>query len=145
MYYLINYILQFNANLSFSVLTLRRKIDTFTSKEEFSGSQGKVLHFLLAQTDDVFQKDIEEEYGLRPSTATELLKKMEKNGLIYRQPTSYDGRLKKIIVSEKGLKYKEQVICDLSGLEDQLTKGISPKDLDVFFNVLEKMLENLSE
>ena len=145
MYYLINYILQFNANLSFSVLTLRRKIDTFTSKEEFSGSQGKVLHFLLAQTDDVFQKDIEEEYGLRPSTATELLKKMEKNGLIYRQPTSYDGRLKKIIVSEKGLKYKEQVICDLSSLEDQLTKGISPKDLDVFFNVLEKMLENLSE
>lgn len=124
---------------------IRRKIDTFTSKEEFSGSQGKVLHFLLAQTSDVFQKDIEEEYGLRPSTATELLKKMEKNGLIYREVTSYDARLKKIIVSEKALKYKEQVIHDLSGLEDELTKGISTQDLNVFFDVLEKMLENLSE
>ena len=40
---------------------LRRKIDAFSSKENFSGSQGKVLHFLLAQTSDVFQKDIEEE------------------------------------------------------------------------------------
>lgn len=54
---------------------LRRKIDAFSSKDNFSGSQGKVLHFLLAQTNDIFQKDIEEEYSLRPSTATVLLKK----------------------------------------------------------------------
>ena len=51
---------------------LRRKIDGFSSKGEFSGSQGKVLHFILTQTQDIFQKDIEEEYSLRPSTATEL-------------------------------------------------------------------------
>ena len=53
---------------------LRRKIDAFSSKESFSGSQGRVLHFILAQSNDVFQKDIEE-YSLRPPKATELLKK----------------------------------------------------------------------
>ena len=54
---------------------LRRRIELLSAKKEFSGSQGRTLHFLLAQTDDVFQKDIEEEYGIRPPTATELDRK----------------------------------------------------------------------
>ena len=122
---------------------LRRKIDAFSSRQDFSGSEGKVLHFILAQSGDVFQKDVEEEYSLRPSTATELLKKMEKNGLIYRQAMPNDARMKKIIVTDKALQYKDIVINDILSLEEELTKGISPKDLDVFFDVIEKMMDNI--
>lgn len=123
---------------------LRRKIDAFSSREDFSGSQGKVLHFLLAQSNDVFQKDIEEEYSLRPSTATVLLKKMEKNGLIHREASEIDARWKKIIVSEKAMQYKDIVMADILNLEEELTRGISESDLDVFFSVIEKMLDNMS-
>lgn len=123
---------------------IRRKIDAFSSNGELSGAQGKALHFILAQTDDIFQKDIEEEYGLRPPTATELLKKMEQNGLIRRELVSYDARLKRIIATPKALEYKKQVIEDLENLENELTAGISSEDLRVFFRVIEKMLDNLS-
>lgn len=123
---------------------LRRKIDAFSSRQDFSGSEGKVLHFILAQSCDVFQKDVEEEYSLRPSTATELLKKMEKNGLIYRQAMPNDARMKKIIVTDKALQYKDIVMNDILSLEEELTKGISQKDLDVFFDVIEKMMDNIS-
>lgn len=123
---------------------IRRKIDASSSSGELSGAQGKALHFILAQTDDIFQKDIEEEYGLRPPTATELLKKMERDGLIRREAVSYDARLKKIIATEKALQYKEQVISDLENLENQLTKGIASEDLKVFFRVMDKMFGNLS-
>lgn len=124
---------------------LRRKIDMLSSRKEFSGSQGRTLHFLLAQTDDVFQKDIEEEYSIRPSTATELLKQMEKNGLIIRKPADYDNRLKKIELTDKALIYKKQVVEDLTELEEKLTKGIPEEKLDVFFEVIEKMMDNLSD
>ena len=123
---------------------LRRKIDAFSSKDSFSGSQERVLHFILAQSNDVFQKDIEEEYSLRPPTATELLKKMEKNGLIYRESMASDARMKRIVVSEKALQYKDMVIEDITALEDELTKDIPPNELDVFFKVIEKMLDNIS-
>lgn len=122
---------------------LRRKIDMLSSRNEFSGSQGRTLHFLLAQTDDVFQKDIEEEYGIRPSTATELLKQMEKNGLIIRETAAYDNRLKKIILTDKALIHKNQVINDLTELEETLTKDIPEEKMRVFFEVMEKMLDNL--
>ena len=124
---------------------LRRKLGTLFPKQEFSGSQGRTLHFLLAQNRDIFQKDIEEEYSLRPSTATELLKQMEKNGLIVREPVSYDNRLKKIVLTEKALLYRQQVVKDLTDLEKALVKGIPEKDLEVFFDVMEKMMDNLSE
>lgn len=124
---------------------LRRKIDMFSSRKEFSGSQGRTLHFLLAQTEDVFQKDIEEEYSIRPSTATELLKQMEANELIRREPVAYDNRLKKIVVTDKALMYKQQVVEDLTSLEETLTKGISKEDMKIFFEVIEKMMDNLSE
>ena len=124
---------------------LRRQLDMLSSRKEFSGSQGRTMHFLLAQTEDVFQKDIEEEYGIRPSTASQLLKQMEKNGLIVRESVSYDNRLKKIVLTEKALKYKGQVVDDLTRLEETLVQGISQEELNMFFHVIRKMTDNLSE
>ena len=117
---------------------IRRHTNAFSLNGKLSGAQGRILHFILAQTDDIFQKDIEEEYSLRPSSATEILKKMEQNGLIHREPTSYDGRLKKIIPSEKAIHYQKQVITDLTKLEHDLTKGIDPEQLEIFFRLWKK-------
>lgn len=124
---------------------LRRRLDMLSSRKEFSGSQGRTLHFLLAQNEDIFQKDIEEEYSIRPSTATELLKQMEKNGLITREPVAYDNRLKKIVLTDKALMYRKQVVDDLSALEESLIKDIPEEKLNIFFEVIEKMMDNLSE
>lgn len=124
---------------------VRHRLDALAARQEFSGSQGRTLHFLLAQTGDVFQKDIEEEYSIRPSTATEMLKQMEKNGLIRREPVPYDNRLKKIVLTDKALQYRDTVVDGLTGLEEDLIRGIPGEDLEVFFRVIQAMLDNLSE
>lgn len=122
---------------------LRRKIDAFSTRGQMSGAQGKVLHFLLAQSGDVFQKDVEEEFSLRPSSATELLKRMEQDGFIRRESMPGDARRKRIVVCEKGLAYKEAVMADILGLEAELTRGVDPDDLETFFRVIEQMLKNI--
>lgn len=123
---------------------IRRKLDGFSSRDSFSGSQGRTLHFLLAQTEDIFQKDIEEEYSIRPSTASQMLNQMEENGLIHREAMPYDHRLKRIVLTEKALAYRQQVVHDLTDLEQTLTRDIPEEDLAVFFRVVEKMMDNLS-
>ncbi len=60
---------------------IHRNIAISCSSTNMSGTQGRVLHFILSNNGDVFQKDIESEFNLRPSTATGILKLMEKNGL----------------------------------------------------------------
>lgn len=122
---------------------LRRRMESFSTKGQMSGAQGKVLHFLLAQKGDVFQKDVEEEYSLRPSSATQLLQKMEQDGLIRRESLPGDARRKRIVVCPKGLAYKKAVMEDIRTLEAELTKGIDPDDLETFLQVMEKMLKNI--
>ena len=110
----------------------------------FSGAQGRTLHFLLAHTKiHIFQKDIEEEFGLRPPTATALLKELEQRGLIRKEPVPYDARKKKIVVTEEALQYKDCVLKGLEELNQKLTAGISDEEMQVFFSVTDKMLKNL--
>lgn len=123
---------------------IRRELENYSIKCEYSGAQSKALHFLLTNSDrDIFQKDLEEAYGLRPATASQLLKKMEENGLILRKPLDSDARLKRIIPTEKALEYQEKMIHDLNELEKRLIQGIAPAELEVFTRVIEKMLQNL--
>ena len=122
---------------------LRRRMESFSTKGQMSGAQGKVLHFLLAQKGDVFQKDVEEEYSLRPSSATQLLQKMEQDGLIRRESLPGDARRKRIAVCPKGLAYKAAVMEDIRALEAELTQGIDPDDLETFLRVIEQMLQNI--
>lgn len=112
----------------------------------FSGAQGRTLHFLLAHTkSDIFQKDIEEEFGLRPPTATALLKELEQRGLIRKEPVPYDARKKKIVVTEEALQYKDCVLKGLEELNQKLTAGISDEEMQVFFSVTDRMLKNLAK
>lgn len=123
---------------------IHREIDKFASKSELTGAEGRVLHFLLGHEENVFQKDIEFKLGLRSSTATEILKKMEKDNLIIRKPTPTDGRLKKIIVTEKALQYKDIVLNDLKNFEKKLISGLTEEEIDLFLKVVDKMINNLS-
>lgn len=125
---------------------IRREMCAAFGSGMFSGAQGRTLHFLLAHTkSDIFQKDIEEEFGLRPPTATALLKELEQRGLIRKEPVPYDARKKKIVVTEEALQYKDCVLKGLKELDQKLTAGISDEEMQVFFYVTDKMLDNLAK
>lgn len=125
---------------------IRRRLASMSIPGNFSGAQERTLHFILGNINgfDVFQKDIEEEFGLRPPTATGLLKSMEQSGLIIRVPMEHDGRLKKIVPTERALQYRQTVQTDLEVFEKELVKDISKEDLEVFERVVDKMIKNLT-
>ena len=123
---------------------LRREIDALSFRGQYSGTEGKALHFILAHEDsELFQKDLEDEFGLRPPSASALVKKLEQDGLISRVPVSYDGRLKKIVPSEKARQNREKVLRDVRDLEDRLLRGISEQDQAQWLEITKKMIENL--
>ena len=124
---------------------LRRKTETFAFSREYGSAQWRTLHYILTSTHDVFQKDIEAEFCIRSSSATELLRQMENNGLITREAVEYDSRLKRVIATEKAQACQQMVTCELDELEQQIIKGIPKEKLEIYFEVAEKMMENLNE
>ncbi|MFQ9951039.1 MAG: MarR family transcriptional regulator, partial [Clostridium sp.] len=56
-----------------------------------------------------------------------------------------DRRMKKIILTEKALEYQEQVKDGLMELEEDLVKGIPEEKLEIFLEVINRMINNLSD
>ena len=84
---------------------MKRKscVNSMINDDGLTTMQKHVLKFLLLETlhKVVYQKDIEEEFQIRKSTATGMLQLLEKNGFIVRESEKKDARLKRIIPTKK--------------------------------------------
>ena len=108
--------------------------------------QNSILHFILFETmqRDLYQKDLEKEFKVRRSTASENLRLLEKKGYLYRECAKEDARLKKIIPTEKAVCLRGQLLKSIERTEERIRQGIPEEDLKVFFRVLKQISANLS-
>lgn len=123
---------------------IKRRFDKLADSTGVNGAEGRVIHYLILNQDKItFQKDVEIEFDLRPSSASELLKRMEKKGLIERMSVESDARLKKIVLTDKSREHEERITRDLLKFEADTQVGISDEDLDVFDRVTNIIMANL--
>lgn len=94
---------------------------------------------------EVYQRDLEEKLNLRRATISDVLQRMEKNGLIVRKIDSTDTRTKKIILTEKSREFFLTANNRMSELEKVAVKDISADELEIFSNVINKMIKNMNK
>lgn len=112
--------------------------------DEVTVMHGWILGFLYENNDrDIFQKDIESEFSIARSTVTSIVKLMEKKGYICRESVEKDGRLKKLVLTEKGRKIHQQHIGYIDILEERCKRNITPEEMKVFLAVAGKLKQNL--
>lgn len=95
------------------------------------------------QGEDVFQKDLEAEFSISGATTTNILKVMEKGGLIQRIPMEKDGRLKKLVLTDKGCAYDKAAFENVIRLEEGMQKGFTEEELTIFREYLDRMTQNI--
>ncbi len=124
---------------------LKRQMDARLAEMGVTGVQGKMLHYIIERqkTRPVFQKDLEEVFGLRRSTATGILQLLEKNGLLRREAVAHDARLKSLIPTEKADTICKEMHIGILETEKLLIKNIAPDKLQIFLEVAQQMSENL--
>lgn len=126
---------------------VKRYMDNDATKlyvDKMTGTHGWAIGFFYQNRNkDVFQKDFEQEFNIRRSTASNILSLIEKNGLIRRESVPYDARLKKITLTKKALEVQSVVDNAFEKLEDTMRKDITEEDLQVFFRVIDKINNNL--
>lgn len=113
--------------------------------DKVTGTNGWVIGYLVSHQDrDIFQRDFEEEFSMRRSTISQVLKLMEEKGLINRVPVDSDARLKKVVLTDKALKFHETMKVETRRIEKKLTQGVSEDELSAFFKIMEKFKANLT-
>lgn len=126
---------------------LRRRSETIQASIGLSGALGGILNYILVESEQrhVYQVDVEKEFGLRPSTATEALRKLEIKGLIERITDPQDARRKQIVFTQKAQDIEELLRWEITQSEELLLQNISEEEKAVFLDIAERMLENLDE
>ena len=126
---------------------VKRYMDNDATKlyiDKMTGTHGWAIGYFYHNKDrDIFQKDFEQQFNIRRSTASNILALMEKNGLITRESVPYDARLKKITLTRKAVDIHHTVESAFEKLEDTIHEGITPEELEVFYRVLDKINSNL--
>ena len=126
---------------------LRRRSLKVQESIGISGAQGNILDYILVESvhRNVYQKEIEKESGLRPSTATEALKLLEEKGPICRIPEEKEGRYKRIVFTQKARDVQTALRREIEESESVLLRGISVSEQRQFLEIAKKMLQNLDD
>lgn len=112
------------------------------SEQELSAGQPKVLEYLIAH-DGAAQKDIAEACIIEAATATSLLARMEKSGLIDRRSREDDKRYILVYLTEKGRACAESSVNVFGDVEAHVFEGFSDEERKDFISYLERVNRNL--
>lgn len=128
-------------------LKRNQKPEEALEDDELTPMQRHILNYILLETlhRDIYQKNIEEEFQIRKSTVSGILKLIEKNGFIYRESVKEDARLKRILPTKKAEALRPSILEHIHETEIRMTEGVSEQDFFLCKKVLYQMCQNLAE
>ena len=110
-----------------------------------TATHGWMIGYLYLLRDrEIFQKDMEADFHMAKSSVTAALQSLEKNGYIKRVSVERDARLKKIELTEAGIKFHDNIEISIDSMEERLVVGLSKqqkKDLFAMLSQIKKQLE----
>ena len=103
---------------------IRRCVQRTASQHEMeavSGTNGRIIRFLSEHADrDVYQKDLEGEFGITRSTASRVLRLMERSRCVLQE------------MCQTGMT-----------IDARLLRGFSPEEVQTLYGFLDRMFQNL--
>ncbi len=128
---------------------LRRNLEADVKADEIDEitlMHGWIIRYLYENREnDIFQKDIEKNFAIGRSSVTGIIQIMEKKGFIRRESVAHDARLKKVTLTEKGIKSHRRIEELITLQNEKMARGIEEEDLQVFLRVAEQIRANLEK
>lgn len=130
-----------NEQIGILLKNLNNDLQRYSAREAkkmgLTQSQMSIIDFIYRNESkqDLYQTNVEHEFNIQKSSATTLLKLMEKNDLIVRAPSKSDSRFKAILLTAKARGSAKQ-IRRFYEQNDQQLRNILGTDADHFLQQL---------
>ena len=116
--------------------------------EPVTGTQAFIMNYVYtAETQgvDIFQRDIERQFGIGRSATSGMLQLMEKNGMITRTSVPQDARLKKISLTAKYRQIHGKFAEEIDEKERYLSDALTPEAHTQFWDLFDKLANALAD
>ncbi len=124
-----------------------RRINQFARAngvEQATPMHGWIIEYLYRHRNTpVFQRDIEREFSITRSTVTNILQLMERKGYIERQSVPQDARLKKLVLTEEGVRFHENTILSFKQTDDYVAGLLTEEENAELLRLLNKLRDAL--
>ncbi len=90
-----------------------------------------------------YQRDLEREFSLRRSTASGILSQLEQSGLLRRETSAQDARLKTLVLTDEAVALCEERRRRIEAFEASLTENLSPAEQAQLLALLERVRNNI--
>jgi len=101
--------------------------------------QKRLLITLRKNGQGMTQKDLQQAMGLKPSTLSEMLDRLEKSGEITRARSKEDGRQVFVDLTDKGLAVTNAMRDNFDRLSHMLFEGLDDAEKQELLSLLEKV------
>lgn len=110
---------------------------------DLTGSQFKILMVLYRfPAGSVRQTDIETKFSMTNPTVTGLVQKLEGKDLVKRMPHPEDKRSKVLVLTDRAIAMKEELLALADDLEQQMTRKLTDDEYDQLEKLLMKILRD---
>ena len=103
-----------------------------------------MLLLRLWSEEGIPQSQLAAAMGVEPPTATKMLQRMERAGLIERRPDPDDARISRVYLTQRGRALEQPVLEVWKQLEAQTVAGLSPTEQALLCRLLMQVAANLS-
>ncbi len=136
---------RFGRALGQANVRFRRLGDLNLSRHGINISQLRILGYLARNEEkgEIYQKDLEEAFGVRRSSVTSILQNMEKSGYLVRESSQRDARVKRVVLTQKGRELDQTLLRYIHSLEEEMLSGFSPEEKASLQGYLVRIISNL--
>ena len=100
----------------------------------------RLLLFIDDHPEGVWQKDLAEEAHINPSSASELIGKLEKDGFLIRAIDEADKRAVLLTLTEKGKLRAQEIRAGRKAFADQTFSNLTEEEKQTLSNILDKLM-----
>ncbi|MFA6627735.1 MAG: MarR family transcriptional regulator [Bacilli bacterium] len=125
---------------------ISRLLDQLTSEYQLTGKQGRIVGYLAHHQDrGIYQRDIETLFGIRRSSVSSLIDHLEKNGFLTRQEEGTDARLKRLVLTAKGVEVHEIIHEKIQEIERRILSLYTKEEYEQLKKMLSCLIEHTKE
>lgn len=115
-------------------------------REMVTGTNGWILAYLLENSDrDVYQRELEREFGVTRSTVSRVIKLMERKGLVERCPDERDARQRRLHLTQNAMIITRELDMEGKRLNEHLLRGFNANEIEILQSYMARMMRNMQE
>ncbi|RJQ41861.1 MAG: MarR family transcriptional regulator [Anaerolineaceae bacterium] len=122
----------------------KKNADVMLERSGLHHGQAKLL-MILAHENGISHSEIAAKLRISPAATTKVIKRMEQNGYVLREPDEADERISRVFLQPKGMTLVNKIHSTFQQLDLVMFDGFTDEDIQTLQSLLMRIQNNLQK